>query len=134
MLDLAQNMLRSLDAVPADLPRLVVGMGSGVCEGLGEFWNTACIDIYRDSVPEEEVAWGSREYYQVVLRKHVVLTIVSLSGLAKDVVFSDPDIVYFANPGTAFRTETGGGSRHHVFSQQLPRARCRERRRTGTRV
>jgi len=103
MLDLAQNMLHSLDAVPADLPRLVVGMGSGVCRGLGEFWNTVCVDIYRDSVPEEEVAWGSKDYYQVVLRKHVILPIVSLSGLSNDMVFSDPDIVYFANPGKAFR-------------------------------
>jgi hypothetical protein len=102
MVDLARNMLGSLDAVPADLPRLVVGIGGHVCKNLGSFWNTVCVDLYRNSALEQQVSWGSRNYYQVVLRKHVVLSIASLAGLAKAMVFSDPDIVYFSNPAHAF--------------------------------
>lgn len=107
MVDLAQNMLRSLDAAPADCPRLVIGMGSGVCEKFENFWKTICVDVFRDSFTDE-VAWGSQHYYQVVLRKHVVLSIVSFSGMSKAMVFSDPDIVYMASPVDKFRKFAAG--------------------------
>jgi len=47
---------------------------------------------------EEEVDWGSHEYWQVVFRKHVVLTMVAMSKVARYAVYTDPDIVFLECP------------------------------------
>lgn len=99
MLGMVENMILSLNAVPCDTPLLVVGLGSNVCSNFQEFGETICVEVFRDSAgSEDEVAWGSHEYWAVVFRKHVVLTLVAMSKTARWVAYTDPDIVYLNCP------------------------------------
>lgn len=103
MVDMAQNMLRSLDAVPSRAPRLVVCVGSGLCGYFDAFDFTTCVEVYKDSKSEDEVSWGSPEYFQVVLRKHTILTVIATSKLVSASIYADPDIVFLDSPVGQFR-------------------------------
>merc|ERR1711862_882716 len=94
---MAQNMLRSLDPV-SDAGRLVVAMGTDLCKDFQDFQRTACVEVFRGAGSEDEVAWGSHEYWQVVFRKHAILTVVAVSNMSRNVIYSDPDIVYLDSP------------------------------------
>jgi len=99
MVSIGENMILSLNAVPCDTPLLVVGLGGNVCSSFLDFSGITCVEVFRDlASSEDEVAWGSHEYWEVVFRKHVVLTLVALSKTARWVAYTDPDIVYLNCP------------------------------------
>merc|ERR1740138_1061478 len=97
MIEFAKNMLTTLDAVSCVHPRLLVGMGRDVCKNFYEF-NTTCVEIFPDSGSEDAVTWGTEAYFNVVLRKHVILTMLATCGLTSVSVFTDPDIVFLQDP------------------------------------
>jgi len=99
MLSIGENMVLSLNAVPCDIPLLIVGLGGNVCSRFLEFGGTICVEVLRESaLSQEEVNWGSHEYWEVVARKHLVLTLVSVSKMARWFAHTDPDIVYLKCP------------------------------------
>jgi len=98
MIDFAQNMLTSLDDVSSAHERLLVGMGRDVCKRFDKFKRTTCVEIFHDSGSEDAVTWGTEAYFNVVLRKHVILTMLATCGLTSVSVFTDPDIVFLQDP------------------------------------
>jgi len=99
MVSIGENMILSLNAVPCDTPVLVVGLGGNVCSRFLEPGGPICVEVFRESATsEDEVAWGSHEYWAVVFRKHVVLTLVAMSKTARWAAYTDPDIVYLNCP------------------------------------
>jgi len=99
MLSMGENMVLSLNAAQCDTPILVVGLGGNVCSSFLEPGGPVCVEVFRESAgSEDEVAWGSHEYWAVVFRKHVVLTLVAMSKAARWAAYSDPDIVYLNCP------------------------------------
>ncbi|CAK0866082.1 unnamed protein product, partial [Prorocentrum cordatum] len=97
-MDFASNMLASLEAVDAYVPRLVVGMGRDLCVHFRQFVKTTCVEVYDDSNTTEQIAWGTHEYWQVVFRKHVLLTVIASSDLSDSIIYTDPDIVFLDSP------------------------------------
>merc|ERR1719401_2178397 len=73
-------------------------MGENVCRDFSQFRRTTCVEVFTDSKSDGEVAWGSHDYWQVVFRKHVVLTAIAVSNISKGVIYTDPDIVYLDSP------------------------------------
>lgn len=101
MTDMVTNMLRSLTNVPGDpVPRLVVGIGANVCSKLKKFEDssTHCIEVFKYATAEEASAWGTQSYYNVIVRKHAILTMASVSLEVVGMIYSDPDIVYLRSP------------------------------------
>jgi len=106
MLDMALNMIRSLDSAACRAPRLVIGLGANLCSTFQDVPKTTCVEVFtEDAGSEDEVAWGSHEYWQVVFRKHVVLTVVAMSRMARHVIYTDPDIVFLRSPAAYFDSE-----------------------------
>jgi len=106
MLGMALNMIHSLDTAPCHAPRLVIGLGANLCPTFEGLPITTCVEVFQEEAgSEDEVAWGSHEYWQVVFRKHVVLTLVGMSQMARHVIYADPDIVFLGSPVTYFDTE-----------------------------
>lgn len=98
MVDLASNMLASLEAVDAYVPRLVVGMGRDRCIHFRQFVKTTCVEVYDDTNTTGQIAWGTHEYWQVVFRKHVLLTVIASSDLSDSIIYTDPDMVFLDSP------------------------------------
>jgi len=109
MVELEQNMLRSLDAVPSRIQRIVVGISKGVCARFQEAERTTCIEIFADVASTGGAERGSADFQKVVMRKHVVLTTALASGLLSGpLIYSDPDVVFLEAPDKRLRAHAEG--------------------------
>jgi len=100
--DLAQNMLRSLDAIPSRIPRLVVGLGEHVCSSLQKSDLTTCVEVYANSTASD----GASEK---VLRRHAALTVAVVSGLLSGpLIYADPDVVFLEAPEKQLKPHAAG--------------------------